>query len=122
VPRREVALNARRAAKATIPTPKAGQMKSGSRVFEVPCTVEIEQTPESLHAHVELEGDIEIRPGDQVLVQDAPVSIGYGERIMVRRTATIIRANWLERQWTRLAGGLDLTELYDVSFSSRRKL
>ena len=90
--------------------------------FEAPCTVEIEHSPESLHAHVVIEGDIEMQPGDQVLVHDAPTDAPHGERIVVRRTATVIRAGLLERAWTRLAGNFELTELYDVSFSERRRL
>jgi hypothetical protein len=90
--------------------------------FETPCTVEIEHSPESLHAHVELDGDIEIEPGDQVLVHDAPTDVPYGETVVVRRTATIVRAGLLERVWTRWIGNLELTELYDVSFTERRRL
>ena len=41
---------------------------------EVPCTVEIEQTPESLHAHVTLEAGFEIEPGDAVTGHDSPAS------------------------------------------------
>jgi hypothetical protein len=92
------------------------------QTFEAPCTVEIEHSPESLHAHVELDGDIEVEPGDQVLVHDAPTDVPYGETIVVRRTATIVRAGLFERAWTRLSGNFELTELYDVSFSDRRKL
>jgi hypothetical protein len=90
--------------------------------FETPCTIEIEHSAESLHAHVEIEGDLAIEPGDQVLVHDAPTDVPYGERIVVRRTATVIRAGLIERIWTRLAGNFELTELYDVSFSERRRL
>ena len=95
---------------------------SGRRTVEVPCTVEIEQTPESLHAHVSLDADFEIEPGDEVQVHDAPTSVPYGERLVVRRTATVTRAGRIERLWTKLAGHLELTELYEVSFSERRKL
>ncbi|WP_375457008.1 hypothetical protein [uncultured Methylobacterium sp.] len=95
---------------------------SGRRTVEVPCTVEIEQTPESLHAHVSLDADFEIEPGDEVRVHDAPTSVPYGERLVVRRTATVTRAGRIERLWTKLAGHLELTELYEVSFSERRKL
>lgn len=90
--------------------------------FEAPCTVEIEHSAFSLHAHVELEGDIEIRPGDEVIVHDAPTDVPYGETLVVRRTATIIRAGLIERMWTELVGNLELTELYDVSFTERRRL
>ena len=38
---------------------------SSRRSFDVPCTVEIEQTSETLHAHVVLDGDIQIQPGDE---------------------------------------------------------
>jgi hypothetical protein len=94
----------------------------GRETIEVPCTVEIEQTPESLHAHVTLDATFEIEPGDEVQVHDAPTSVPYGERIVVRRTATITRAGKLERLWTKLAGHFELTELYEVSFSERRRL
>lgn len=89
---------------------------------EVPCTVEIEQTPESLHAHVTLEAGFEIEPGDAVTVHDSPVSVPYGERLVVRRSATVTRASKLERAWTKLIAHLELTELYEVSFSERRSL
>lgn len=88
--------------------------------FEVPCTVEIEQTAESLHAHVVLDGDVEIRPGDEVLVHDAPTEIAFGERLVVRRTATVVRAGLLDRVFARVQGYLELTELYEVSFSNGR--
>ncbi len=92
------------------------------QTFEAPCTVEIEHSAESLHAHVELDGDIEIEPGDQVLVHDAPTEVPYGETLVVRRTATVVRAGLAERVWTRFAGNFELTELYDVSFTERRRL
>ena len=90
--------------------------------FDVPCTVEIEHSPESLHAHVTLDGDVEIEPGDQVLVHDAPTDAPLGGAITVRRTATVIRAGLAERVWTRISGNFELTELYDVSFTERRRL
>jgi hypothetical protein len=92
------------------------------QTFSIPCTVEIEHTIDSLHAHVELDGDFEIRPGDEVLVHNAPTDVPFGGKILVHRTATIIRAGMLERVWTRFAGHFELNELYEVSFSQRRKL
>ena len=91
------------------------------RRLEVPCTIEIEHTPRSLHAHVELEG-IEVEPGDTVLVHDAPVDVGFGERTVRHSHATVTRAGVIERLWTKLAAFLELTELYEVSFTPRRSL
>jgi hypothetical protein len=90
--------------------------------FESPCTVEIERSAETLEAHVVIEGDYDLRPGDEVLVRDPPTEAPFGERIVVRRTATITRAGLPERIWTRLAGNFELGELYDVSFTDRRRL
>lgn len=92
------------------------------RVFEAPCLVEIERSAETLEAHVVIDSDYEIRPGDEVLVNDPPTDAPEGERIVVRRMATITRAAWPERVWTRIAGNFELGELYDVSFTDRRRL
>ncbi len=88
--------------------------------FDVPCTVEIEQTSETLHAHVVLDGDIQIRAGDEVKVHDAPTRVEFGERLVVRRTATVIRGGPFDRLRARIEGYLELTELYEVSFSDGR--
>ena len=92
------------------------------QIFKTRCTVEIEHTPLSLHAHVELKDNFEIRPGDQVLVHDAPTDVRFGERIVVSRMATVVRAGPIEQAWIRFAGNLEITELYDVSFTERRVL
>jgi hypothetical protein len=92
------------------------------RTFESTCTVEIERSAETLEAHVVIDGDYDPRPGDEVLVRDPPIDPPFGERITVRRIATITRAGLLERIWTRLAGNFELSELYDVSFTERRRL
>lgn len=89
----------------------------GRSRFEAPCRVEIEHSEERLCAHVELEGGIEVRPGDRVLVHGAPIAVEYGQRRVVERMATIVRAGPLARLWTRIAGHLELSELYEVSFS-----
>lgn len=92
----------------------------GRKSFDVPCTVEIEQTSETLHAHVVLDGDIDIQPGDEVMVHDAPTSVEFGERLVVRRIATVVRGTLLDRLRARIEGYLELTELYEVSFSDGR--
>ena len=92
------------------------------RTFDVPCTVEVSHTFESLHAHVVLDGDVQIEPGDQVLVHGTPIHPPYGEVQTERRTATVTRATVLERMWTKLTGNAQFLELLDVSFSDRRIL
>ena len=90
------------------------------RRLTVPCTIRIEHTYESLEAHVELDGGLEPGVGDRVLVHGAPVSVPFGQAIVMRRQATLTRANFIERALTRLHAMFLLTELYEVSFSDGR--
>ena len=90
--------------------------------IDVPCTIDIENTFDSLHAFVELDGNLPIHPGDEVLVHGDPVRVPYGEKITLRRLATVTRATPIERAWTKLIARLELTELYEVSFSSGGRL
>ncbi|MDO6416221.1 hypothetical protein Q4F19_17680 [Sphingomonas sp. BIUV-7] len=87
--------------------------------FETPCTVELEHSDENLYAHVELAGGVSIGPGDRVRIQGAPIHIGFGERRVVQRIATVEHAGAVARLWTKLAGHFEMTELYDVSFTDR---
>lgn len=98
------------------------KLSKGGRRFDLPCTIEISNTFDSLHAHVDLDGDVEIEPGDVVLVHGEPVKVPYGETLTLHRDATIIKAGWLERQWTRMTGDLEFMELLEFSFTSGRKL
>ncbi len=93
----------------------------GHKTLEVPCTIEVEHTADSLHAYVELDGDVDIGPGDEVIVHGEPIQPAFGEKIVERRKATVRRANWFDRMTARVAG-LELTDLYEVSFTPRRKL
>lgn len=90
------------------------------RSYDVPCTVEIEQTAETFHAHVILDSDVDIQPGDEVTVHDAPTNVKFGERLVVRRTATVVRGGPLDKLRAKIEGYLELTELYEVSFSDGR--
>jgi len=90
------------------------------RTVETACRIEVEHTNESLHAHVELEDAPPIRPGDRVKVHGPAITVPFGARLVERRTATIERAHWLERQWTKLRARFELAELYEVSFSPGR--
>jgi hypothetical protein len=91
-----------------------------SETFDTPCRIEIEQSPEHFHAHVELAGNIEIQPGDQVRVHGGPIMVGFGERRVFDRNATVRRAGLLRRAWTRFASNFELAELYEVSFTPGR--
>ena len=86
-----------------------------SRTVEIRCDLDIEQTPTSFHAHAVPDG-IDIRPGDSVLIHDAPSSVAFGQRLVGTRTATVTRANALVRAWTSFTALFELTELYEVGF------
>ncbi|MCR9129830.1 MAG: hypothetical protein NXI12_09925 [Alphaproteobacteria bacterium] len=97
-------------------------MTQSARRFDIPCTIEVEHTNEHLHAHVSLEGDVPIYPGDRVRVHGEAIQVLFGESATYSRTATVMRAGWLSRQWTKFLASLEITELYEVSFSAGRKL
>ena len=88
--------------------------------WETGCTIAVEHTAEALHAHVELDGDVALGPGDQVRVHGAPVRLPFGESIRLRRTATVSRAGLVAQWWTKLRANLDLTELYEITFTSEK--
>jgi hypothetical protein len=85
------------------------------RRIEVPCTVEIENTFDSLHAHVDLHG-IKVEPGDEVIVHGAPAIVPHGERHVFERRATVIRGTLLDRLFARAEGYAELTDLFEVGF------
>ncbi|WP_448658386.1 hypothetical protein ACPVPU_13060 [Sphingomonas sp. CJ99] len=88
--------------------------------FDTECRIEVEQSPEHFHAHVELAGNVDIQPGDRVRVHGAPITIGFGERRVFDRRATVQRAGLIRRAWTRFASNFEITELYEVSFTPGR--
>jgi hypothetical protein len=96
------------------------QLGLGRERLNVPCTIEIENTWESLHAHVELEG-VDVEPGDEVHVQGGEIVVPYGERLTLRRMATVTKAAAPERLWIRMTGDFEFMELLEFSFSSGRK-
>jgi hypothetical protein len=97
-------------------------MFAGKKKIVVPCTIEIENTFDSLHAHVELHGTDPVEAGDEVLVHGDPIRVPYGQKVTLEREATVTRAGIIGRCATILTARFELTELYEVSFSSGRKL
>ena len=91
-------------------------------VERAPCTVEISNKFESLHAHVRLNNGAVIEPGDTVQVQGPDIKAPFGEIICEEREAVIIRASAIERLWTRLTGDFEFMELCEFSFSEEAKL
>lgn len=91
-----------------------------SEKVDLPCKVSVNNTFESLEAHVELAGDLAIEPGDTVLVHGDPVRVPYGESLTVHRQATVTRASAIERAWTRMTGDLEFMELCEFSFSGEK--
>lgn len=90
--------------------------------FETPCTIEIEQTHDCFHAHLALDGDIAIGPGDKVHVHGEPIRLAFGQKLTERRLATVVKAGLALRIWTRLTARLELQELYELSFTPKRTL
>ncbi|MEL7198613.1 MAG: hypothetical protein AAGL10_09885 [Pseudomonadota bacterium] len=91
-----------------------------ARRFETSCTITVEQSSEHFHAHVELPEEIEMEPGDKVLVHGDPISIPFGSREVFERTATVTRAGPLKRFAIKCAAYFDFAELYEVSFNAGR--
>ena len=94
-------------------------MGFGRTSFDVACRVELEHSDEFMRADVVLADGVEVGPGDRVRVHGAPIAIGFGERRVEERIATVERAGAVERWWTKLAGHFEMAELYEVSFSDR---
>ena len=92
---------------------------SGRQTFDVPCTIDMEHSSDALHAYVDLQG-VDVGPGDEVVVHDAPTDIAFGAHAVFARHATVRRAGPLGRLMAHIEGYLELTELYEVSFSEGR--
>ncbi|MFN3231229.1 MAG: hypothetical protein ACE363_03595 [Alphaproteobacteria bacterium] len=95
---------------------------TSARELTLACTVDAAQLPHTLHAHVEFEGDLKIHPGDTVMLHGEDMPIGFGDHTVEQRRATIVRAGWLLRSWTKFTEIFRMSELYEVSFSPRRRL
>ena len=85
----------------------------------VDCHINMSNTSEFLYAHVYLNG-VKVGPGDAVLVHNPIVDIEYGEILSYSRTATVSKAGIFSRLWVYLTARLEITMLYEVSFSTTR--
>ena len=90
------------------------------RRFELDCTVRVSHTFDDLSAHVELDGNIAIYPGDEVRVHGRALNPPYGAVQVERRRATVTRASMLERWWAKTTGNLDCLTLFDFGFAEER--
>lgn len=91
-----------------------------AREFQIPCTISVHHTDETLEAHVELDGGVLPDVGDQIRVHGAGIVVPFGESITITRMATVRRASALEKLWVRLKAQFELAELYEVSFTTGR--
>jgi hypothetical protein len=96
--------------------------KASWRRYDTDCTVRVENTFDSLEAHIELDDNPDLKPGDKVKVHGDPIAVPYGESLVLRRRATVVRATALERALARVRGDLDVFEMFEVSFTSGRTL
>lgn len=90
-----------------------------SRRITVPCTITVAHDADNLEAHVELDG-VTPGAGDRVLVHGEAVRLSFGQRVVLRREATVTRATVIEKLLTLAKARFELTELYEISFSGRR--
>ncbi|VVT04414.1 hypothetical protein [Rhizobium sp. EC-SD404] len=90
--------------------------------IDLPCRIEVSHTFESLHAHMELAGDVEIEPGDSVHVHGPEIAVPYGETAVFNRMATVTKASAPEKLWVRMTGDFEFMELLEFSFSSGERL
>ena len=102
---------------------KAGRMQRGNGgrgTIDVPCTIDLEQSPDSLHAYVDLDRHRcrSRRRGLGPRCADQPIP--FGQQAVYQRQATVRRAGPLQRAWAHVEGYLELTELFEVSFSDGR--
>lgn len=88
---------------------------SMSRRREVPCSIDLEVTHDHFHAHVDLK-DVEVDPGDEVLVRNAPSRVAFGTVTAYDSSAEVRRASWLKRQLVKLTGSTEIHALYEVGF------
>ena len=89
-----------------------------SRKVTLTCDIDIQQSWESLHAHAIPDGVV-IEAGDINIVHDTGDALNAAQYIG-KRHATLIRAGFWRRHWTRFRSIFELTELLEVGFQPAR--
>lgn len=86
--------------------------------IRIPCTIHVTHTWETLEAHVVLANGNQPGVGDRITVHGAAVQVQFGETLTLHREATLRRAGPIEKLWVKLKSMLELTELYEVNFTT----
>lgn len=89
---------------------------------EMAAAVVVARTNEHFFAHTVYSDPKGFEPGDCVRVMGPEIQADHGDEFIVRRRATVKRAGPIRRFWVKLIAVLEITGLYEVSFSGRRKL
>jgi hypothetical protein len=87
----------------------------GRRFEEITIDLDLEQTPESLHAYA-IPVEVEIGPGDELVMHGAPAGVAFGERRSMQVRATLRRAGWYDRARVHVEGFFTFAELFNVGF------
>ncbi len=88
---------------------------------DVAARIAIERTNEHFCAHTLYSELIDFQPGDRVQVMGPEIQVETGDRFVARRRAKVKRAGAISRFWFRMISILEITGLYEVSFTGRRK-
>lgn len=92
-----------------------------SRKTEVAARIAVERTNEHFCAHTLYSEAIDFQPGDRVHVVGPSIVADTGDRFIAKRRAKIKRAGAIKRAWVRFISILEITGLYEVSFTGSRK-
>ncbi len=96
------------------------QVSAGKRRIDTTCTITVKHTEETLEAHVELHDGLLPDVGDKITVYGAPISVDYGREMTLTRPASLVRGTALDKLRLKVGAMFELTELYEVSFSTGR--
>lgn len=99
-----------------------GRLAPKSGAFDMKTRIAVERTDENVFAHLLTGTPVDYQPGDTVQVQGPEIQAAHGERFTIKRDATVRRAGPLKRWWMRFIAVFEITGLYEVSFSPKKKV